>query len=240
MNKKIIALLCVTLGTGLALQATFAANPVSQKIVNDLFCHLSTPLPGALCSTSGNGHNPASQQYVCERYLAAVAVAGPPVALGDQAGNGKVFYIDPTNRRGLIVADNDAGSGLGYLWSDVNIGAGATNPNLFGGKANTDAILITPGTNDAAVAARSYPVSPCPATIQCESAYSLPSTSELFLMYIQQQGGISPQTSLSSFYWASTEYDTNQAWGVGGPTSATIANKTSNFFKVRPVRAFTY
>lgn len=153
--------------------------------------------------------------------------ASKNLKIGDKAHGGIVFYLDG-NGGGLVCAEKD--QSVKAVWgcdgitigSSTGIGTGLENTQKIENsinKSNTAAKicsdLVLNGYND----------------------WFLPSKDELNLMYVNLKktgiGGFA-----SAYYWSSSEYSSNYAWGqYFGSGDQNNANK-GNALYVRAVRAF--
>jgi hypothetical protein len=173
-------------------------------------------------------------------------VGGTP-SIGDTYGGGIVFYIlqsgdagyDADVQHGLIAATEDQSSGIQWFNNGRLISTGAIGTAVGTGAANTTAIISAQGetpTNYAAGLARAY-------TGGGYDDWFLPSKDELNLLYLQRVavGGFSIGTTPSApggYYWSSTEYDNNTAWGQNFDNGDQYDNIKNNTNNVRAVRAF--
>ena len=156
--------------------------------------------------------------------------------IGDIAQGGIVFWVDETGEHGLAADTVDLGSGIRwYAGTDGNTQAKGDGP--FAGEMNTAIIIsaqVAIGDDGSTYAARRC------AELQ-KGGYGdwyLPSKEELNLMYANLQ-----LTGLEgfafSFYYSSTEYDSERAWGQGfGDGVQSAVSKSSGIVRVRAVRAF--
>ena len=152
------------------------------------------------------------------------------LAIGDTYQGGIIFWLDG-NGGGLIAAPSDQSSGAQWGCYGTQI-SGADGIAIGTGNQNTidiEAGCTTPGTA-ADICAN--------LTLGGYSDWFLPSKDELNEMYLnlhqQGLGGFA-----NSFYWSSTEYDSNDAWDqnfVNGNQSNYYKNDYFN--NVRAVRAF--
>ena len=166
------------------------------------------------------------------------AATSATYSIGDIVNGGVVFWLDSTGQHGLVVAMSDVATSVEWgcigtdlpnvpnVGGDPPIGLGA---EIGDGFNNTNNILKDCPTAPAALAARSL-----------GPDWFLPSVKELNQIYINKTTleGVSGFTSFSNFYWSSSEYDNQGAWGQYFFFGDQIyANKglTDN---VRAVRAF--
>ena len=169
------------------------------------------------------------------------------IAIGDTYQGGIVFYIFQSGdtgyiegeTHGLIAAVADQSSGIRW-YNGSNTTTGATATTIGTGSANTDAIIAAQGateTSYAAGVARAY-------TGGGFTDWFLPSKDELNKMYLNRatitttasaNGGSNFSTY---FYWSSTEYVTNTAWGQYFNVGNQDYNSKDYSYNVRAVRAF--
>lgn len=148
---------------------------------------------------------------------------------------GLIFYLDIITGNGLVSAPVDQSSGA--VWGCSGFFIGGTMTAIGTGQANTD-IIISCGP-------------PTIASRLCNDLvvgiyddWFLPSNDELNEMYFKiGPGAASPNTNIggfggSSFYWSSSEFNSNSAMGFffgGGSQSATVKTGSNS---VRAIRAF--
>jgi hypothetical protein len=166
--------------------------------------------------------------------------------IGDVFEGGVVFYVAPTPidldgdgtlDNGLVCALSDSAGFIGWgcdgtdLPSVPNVTSGPTGSGaeIGDGITNTNGILTDCPTAPAALAARSF-----------GPEWFLPSANELNQMYVNKATleAVAGFTAFSSFYWSSTESNSNIAW-----FQYFSSGNHSNGFKygtvfVRAVRAF--
>jgi len=168
-------------------------------------------------------------------------------AVGDVYQGGIVFYILEEGdtgyvageTHGLIAAVADQSSGI--QWRNGSyVTTGATGTAVGTGSANTDAIITVQGateTSYAAGLARAY-------TGGGYTDWFLPSKDELNLMYLNRATINTTAVSNSGsdfsnwYYWSSTEFDYNSAWGQYFGNGNQIGGSKNYAGSVRAVRAF--
>jgi hypothetical protein len=163
----------------------------------------------------------------------------PPPVVGDLRYGGIVFWVDPNdNTHGLVCALQDQSAGIQWYNGDYKT-TGATATAIGTGSANTNTIISEQGQTQTAYAAGL-------AIAYRGGGYTdwfLPSKDELNIMFINRATINSTATAnsgsnFSTYYWSSTEYDKDNAWGHG------FTNDYRYFFVkdatliVRAVRAF--
>ncbi len=156
--------------------------------------------------------------------------------IGQSYGGGIIFYIDATEKHGLIAAPGDQAMGE---WGCMYEGSiQGTSTALGTGQANTMAIVN--GCSQAGIAARICD----DLVLDKYSDWFLPSKDELNEMYLQKKyiGGFSTiLTGDGIYYWSSSEYanDNIVAWyqDLKNGTQGSKYNKM-NYYNVRAIRAF--
>ena len=154
-------------------------------------------------------------------------------SVGQHAGGGIIFYIDPSRHHGLIASETDQPSYPYGCNTDTIPGANGTA--LGTGEQNSAAILSV--CADPGIAARVCDT----IVIGGYSDWFLPSRDELDSMQVHQDtiGGFN--SSSYSYYWSSTEQSIPGAWVVDFsavfPNIAAWTNK-DGYFYVRCIRKF--
>ena len=166
--------------------------------------------------------------------------APAPFTIGDSALGGKIAYIlqsgdlgyNASVQHGLVATLLDFPVTAAWGCEGTSI-SGADQTAIGYGNQNT--VSIVAGCPTAGIAARL-----CSDLV--ESGYSdwyLPSIDELSQLYTNRVaiGGFS-----TSFYWSSTESDSNLAWaqyfGIFGVSDISLNDKSNSTFAVRAVRSF--
>ena len=157
------------------------------------------------------------------------------LAIGDSYQGGIIFWLDTTGQHGLIAATADQNTGKWY--NGTYRYTGTNGDGLYAGKMNTAMIIATQMAdnqtgNFAAKVCADYSVTVGGVTY---GDWYLPSKYELNLLYLQKTvvGGFA-----NNFYWSSSEYDNNVAWGENfGSGYQHYVNKVGTYY-VRAVRAF--
>jgi len=196
---------------------------------------IGTPtLPTGTIATTQTAGN--STTAIATTAFVTTAVAATH-AIGDSYGGGIVFFVYDGGQHGLIVAREDQSEGIRwYGGSYTNTRARADG--IGAGLKNTAIIIANQGPVDsesepfAATVCNEYSVTEDDVTY---GDWYLPSKHELNLLYIERVTVV----GLSSFYWSSTEVDSENAWGQSifglGPYES---DKNDTFNRVRAVRAF--
>ena len=157
-----------------------------------------------------------------------------PPGIGDTHQGGIIFYLDG-NGGGLIAATSDQSSEAFWGCSEQFIGG--TSSAVGTGAANTTAIVS--GCSQTVIAAKICAVY----TDGTYTDWFLPSKDELNLMYDNiGQGnalGLGNVGNFSnSYYWSSSEYDTNYAWDQYFGSGSQNDGYKGFALNVRAVRAF--
>jgi len=160
------------------------------------------------------------------------------IAIGENYGGGIIFYVDGTNKHGLIVAKINQTSSENIEWGCEGTFISGTGTAVNTGKTNTNAIVN--GCSIAGIAAR-----------LCDQLelneyddWFLPSKDELNLMYqnLHKQG----LGDFSNFlYWSSSEIDGDNVWAQNfwddspffEPGGQYSVNKVGDMY-ARAIRAF--
>ena len=172
--------------------------------------------------------------------------------VGMHAEGGIVFYVDSTGQHGLVAAMEDLTEGAtdpyeygfnGYEWGcyQQNID-GAYGTSLGTGYLNTiDIVNQGCETEIGGVTASQAALD---AEVNGYSDWYLPSKDELYEMY-NTIGNGSPEgniggfeSSLSPFYWSSSEYNSNDSWGVDFNSGISYSSHKTGNDRVRVIRAF--
>lgn len=159
---------------------------------------------------------------------------GPPIiggfSIGEYYGGGIVFYLDSTQKHGLVMAQ------LPHLTPQAwNIGTPvlthAVMKDYGWGRENTTAIVNVQG--DAQYAANvCYKM-----LLNGYDDWFLPSKDELNALYLQKAAG--KITNLNCpFYWSSTEASATEAWSQSFSNGANSAVDKGGSYGICPIRAF--
>ncbi len=155
-------------------------------------------------------------------------------AIGDTGpAGGKVFWVSSNGQHGLEAAPADQGDDVWYNGTFILIDA--TRDGVNAGRFNTERIIAKQGPSMFAI----YAAQLC--SNYKGGGYGdwyLPSSNELDMMYynlhVVGMGGFA-----DSYYWSSTEHNSNGAWGqYFGSGMRNAYDKFLTYFRVRAVRAF--
>ncbi len=209
----------------------FLPPRVALDSLNDTLT-ISRPATGLLIyntSVAGTSPNDVTTGYYYFDSTSWVLVARK-FEIGQTYQGGIIFYLDASGQHGLIAAPAD----LGYTIQWTNgfyIITDAVRDSLYGGKANTERIIIKQGAAGGAAAL-------------CADYHGggfgdwyLPSKYELDLMYhnlkLDGIGGFSDE-----FYWSSSEESDTNAWLQYFLNGNQYAFDKTNYLSVRAVRTF--
>ena len=189
-----------------------------------------------------------------------VGPQGPPGPAGDsccfeyeigeylETEAGVVFHrwFEGTDQKYLVVGLEDLNSGGNVAWSGTtNVLIGSTAQSVWDGNTNTNAINTQDSTaNKAATECLAY-------VYGGKSDWYLPAIQELNKIWNNlfevSQGiadGLGQQFSYTAdangYYWASTEFDANNAWKFDFSAGSVFTDAKSAISNVRPVRKFTF
>ncbi|MCF8462051.1 MAG: DUF1566 domain-containing protein [Flavobacteriales bacterium] len=162
--------------------------------------------------------------------------------VGDYALGGIVFYVDETERHGLVCYNQDLG--FGARWYMGTYGESfATGDGMYAGEMNTlimitgQMVLGSDGGGNAATACAEL-------SANGFADWCLPSKAELNQIYwnrdvinaaIQANFGVVLSTEI---YWSSTESNNNWAHSQNFTTGGQGTNNKSDYHLVRPIRKF--
>ena len=155
------------------------------------------------------------------------------LSIGDTHQGGIIFYLDASGCHGLIAAIGEQ-SNEAVWWNGSYMDTRAYGSGLFEGKYNTKMINWQQGgITSAAAICGNYG----------DGKWYLPSIEELNLMYENiGQGNALGLGNIGGFvnnyYWSSTEYDDNFAWGQNFLSGGKFRLSKPDTGIVRAVRAF--
>ena len=206
------------------------------------------------CTNCASGDGELQVNYASGwKNAAGGDITDPPPQIGDYRDGGIVFYIasppvdldgDGDLDTGLVCAVEDHTNAIAWIigGSTQTTANGGTSASIGHGQTNTTAMMNQVGyIGGAAKACNDYSITVNGITY---SDWFLPSKDELNQMY-QNRETINTTAAANSgsnffdyYYWSSTEYDVNSAWGqnfdFGGQTNIPKDYST----KLRAVRAF--
>lgn len=167
-------------------------------------------------------------------------------SVGDFAQGGIVFWVDETGQHGLVAAKEDQSTGVRwYAGTYGNTQAKGDGP--FSGEANTSIIIaaqVAIGDDGSTYAARICNELQVTEGGKTYGDWYLPSKEELDLMYqnkatIDATAGVNGGSGFASaYYWSSTEYDSDYAWGQSFGYGGQDGLDKGITARVRAVRAF--
>jgi hypothetical protein len=185
---------------------------------------------GGTFTDSVNAYTAGTGINITNNVISASAVCG--LSIGDTYQGGIIFYLDTSGCHGLISAPNDQPTAqiTGIQWyNGSNTVTNAVRDGMGAGEFNTERIIADQGTG-------SYAAEVCANYIGGNYGdWYLPSKYELNLLYLQKTvvGGFTVY-----WYWSSTEFDNNIAWGQNFNTGGQGSGLKSGTSFVRAVRAF--
>ncbi|MEY2948871.1 MAG: hypothetical protein RLZZ248_72, partial [Bacteroidota bacterium] len=186
-----------------------------------------------------------SVPYALHAKTAETVTSG--VQIGDFAQGGIVFWVDETGQHGLVAAKEDQSTAVRW-YAGTNGNTQAKGDGPYAGEANTSIIIAVRaaiGDDGSTYAARICNELQITEGGITYGDWYLPSKKELDLMYqnratINATAGANGGSGFANtFYWSSTENDSNDAWDqdfTNGIQSANIAKYNTS--RVRAVRAF--
>lgn len=167
-------------------------------------------------------------------------------SVGDFAHGGIVFWVDETGQHGLVCAKEDQSTGV--RWHAGTVGnTRAYGDGLYAGEANTSIIIaaqVALGDDGSTYAARICNELQITEGGNTYGDWYLPSREELNLMYqnkaaIDATAGANGGSSFAStYYWSSTEYTFDGAWGQNFVGGDQIYGNKGSMVRVRAIRAF--
>lgn len=152
--------------------------------------------------------------------------------IGELFGGGIIFYLDNSEKHGLIAASQDIEEPL--AWSKKDTLNGAKDTALGAGSVNTLKIYRTQGFPKYEV--DTYAALECMEfTLNGYEDWYLPSLNELNKLYLAR-------TKVGGFrtfaYWSSSESDISKAWLVNFSSGAQSLQFKTAQYALRPVRKF--
>ena len=229
-TTNVNGLVTLEIGTGTVVSGDFTTIDWST---DSYFIKTETDPTGGSSYTITGTSQLLSVPYALHAKTAESVTSTCGLSIGDTYQGGIIFYLDASGCHGLIAAPGDQSTSAAW-WNGSYMDTRAYGSGLFEGKYNTKMINWQQGgTTSAAAICANYG----------DFKWYLPSIEELNLMYenIGQGNALglgNVGNFSSSFYWSSTEIDTNNAWVqhlVIGDQGTNIKYSTYN---VRAVRAF--
>jgi hypothetical protein len=187
------------------------------------------PAPGLLVFVTANG--PFGNGLYFFDGVGWLKLTAVTYYMGQHAGGGVVFYLDPSGLHGMIASETDEPASYPYGCNTDTI-PGANGTALGTGSGNTSAILSVCSDPDIAAKACDNLV------VDGYNDWYLPSRDELDTMFIHKDtiGGFNP-----NYYWSSSEQSIPGAWIVDFnavyPNIEAWTNK-SGYMYVRCIRKF--
>jgi Protein of unknown function (DUF1566) len=158
----------------------------------------------------------------------------PLYKIGQEYQGGIIFYIDSSDKHGLIAAAIDQGDSIEWGCESLNI-IGSDETKVGSGLQNT--IAIVNGCTSLNIAARvCYDL-----VLNGYDDWYLPSKDELYLLYKNKNAVGNFANDLVAPYWSSSQYRGDAAWrqlfGDSEKGEQTIYDKY-NKYNVRAIRSF--
>lgn len=148
--------------------------------------------------------------------------------IGMKYKGGIIFYIEPMKGGGLLVSNDDLGSGS--IWGCSNSVSGAVDKNIGSGQTNSSAMISVCGKTGAVGLCDDYKYG-------IYDDWFLPSYGELELIYKNLKETDKEKFSIG-YYWSSTQKDNNNALRYGFLGGNFGEADKSSIQLVRAVRKF--
>ena len=229
-TTNVNGLVTLEIGTGTVVSGDFTTIDWST---DSYFIKTETDPTGGSSYTITGTSQLLSVPYALHAKTAESVTSTCGLSIGDTYQGGIIFYLDASGCHGLIAAPGDQSTSAAW-WNGSYMDTRAYGSGLFEGKYNTKMINWQQGgTTSAAAICANYG----------DFKWYLPSIEELNLMYenIGQGNALglgNVGNFSSSFYWSSTEYDSNNAW-FQFFDNGVQSNFNKNYpTSVRAVRAF--
>jgi hypothetical protein len=230
-------------GLGNIDNTTDLLKPISTatQTAMDFKAPLASPtFTGTPLSTTAAVGTSTTQIATTEFVTSALNARVPAHYIGESYGGGIVFYAYDNGQHGLIVATTDQSSSIRW-YAGTYTNTMAKTDGVGAGKANTAMIIANQGNGDgstyAARICNEYSVAVDGVTY---GEWYLPSKFELNLLYLQKSVAGS-FTSISGYYWSSTEWLTGVSWVqrfTDGGQSGGDKNNSQPSSGVRAIRSF--
>ena len=229
-TTNVNGLVTLEIGTGTVVSGDFTTIDWST---DSYFIKTETDPTGGSSYTITGTSQLLSVPYALHAKTAESVTSTCGLSIGDTYQGGIIFYLDASGCHGLIAAPGDQSTSAAW-WNGSYMDTRAYGSGLFEGKYNAKMINWQQGgTTSAAAICANYG----------DFKWYLPSIEELNLMYenIGQGNALglgNVGNFSSSFYWSSTEYDSNNAW-FQFFDNGVQSNFNKNYpTSVRAVRAF--
>ena len=178
-----------------------------------------------------------TSQLLSVPYALHAKTAGGSHYVGESYGGGIVFWVDAAGQHGLIAATADHNS-TGVQWHNgIERFTGTYGDGLYAGAMNTAMIIATQMADNFDIDFAAKVCANFSNTVGgvTYGDWYLPSKYELNLLYLQKAavGGFA-----SAYYWSSTEYFNDQAWGQFFDDGHQNEYSKNNNYRVRAIRDF--
>ena len=172
---------------------------------------------------------------------AEVAATSATYSIGDVVNGGVVFWLDSTGQHGLVVAFSDVATSIVWGCYDTDLPNVSNVSSFNGGNPVGVGAEIGDGFNNTNDILRDCPNPPAALAARNEGdQWFLPSAKELNQMYINKSTleAIPRFNAFIHFYWSSSDYSRNSAWGHFFDSRSWVDRNKSYANRVRAVRAF--
>ena len=241
-TTNVNGLVTLEIGTGTVVSGDFTTIDWST---DSYFIKTETDPTGGSGYTITGTSQLLSVPYALHAKTAESVTSTCGLSIGDTYQGGIIFYLDASGCHGLIAAPGDQSTGIRWYAGTFGF-TQAKGDGIYAGKANTSIIIAAQVAIGDDV--NNYAARLCNELIIFEggTAYGdwyLPSKYELNLMYenIGQGNALglgNVGNFSSSFYWSSTEVDSNPAWSQFFNNGDQFGPNKNEAADVRAVRAF--
>ena len=241
-TTNVNGLVTLEIGTGTVVSGDFTTIDWST---DSYFIKTETDPTGGSSYTITGTSQLLSVPYALHAKTAESVTSTCGLSIGDTYQGGIIFYLDASGCHGLIAAPGDQSTGIRWYAGTFGF-TQAKGDGIYAGKANTSIIIAAQVAIGDDV--NNYAARLCNELIIFEggTAYGdwyLPSKYELNLMYenIGQGNALglgNVGNFSSSFYWSSTEVDSNPAWSQFFNNGDQFGPNKNEAADVRAVRAF--